>query len=165
MAESTIVKTKRDGTLTFSDNGAASSYIVAFEAGDLSITVAGRTVSLYLDRGVMSDPPAIRYGDDQPMSGSFTCQLRDATDAATETILDILTQGGHVASTWVSTGGANAEVFTVDLTWTIEGTDHGDAADHTIVLKHCYVTGSVADGDPGTVSVTFTSYDLYPTVT
>lgn len=165
MAESTIVKTKRDGTLTFTDLAAASSYIVAFEAGDLSITIAGRTVNLFLDRGIMSDPPAIRYGDDQPMSGTFTAQFRDATDAAAETLLDILTQGGHVGSTWVSTGGANAEVFTVDLTWTIEGTDHGDAADHTIVLKHCYMTGSVADGDPAIISITFSSYDLYPTVT
>ena len=34
MPESTIVKTKRDGTITFLD-GAANSFTVEFEAGDL----------------------------------------------------------------------------------------------------------------------------------
>ncbi len=165
MAESTIVKTKRDGTILITDLGAVNAYTIAFEAGDISITVPGRTVNLFLDRGVMADPPAIRYGDDQPMTGTFTAQLRDTTDAAVETLLDIINQTGFVGASWVSTGGANAEVLTVDLTWTIEGSALGDPADHTIQCKHCYITGSVADGDPATISVSFTSYDLYPTVT
>jgi hypothetical protein len=166
MAESTIVKTKRDGTLTFDDGTTPTplTYEVAFEAGDLSLTIPGRTVNLFLDRGVMNDPPQIRYGDDQPITGTFTAQLRDTSDAAVATLLDILNQTGYVGSTWVSRTGANAEVFTVRLTWVIEGTDLGDANDHSIELDHCYVTGSVADGDPGTVTINFTSYVVYPTV-
>lgn len=167
MPESTIVKTKRDGTITLRDGTSPTplEYVVAFEAGDLNVAIPGRTVNLFLDRGVMTDPPAIRYGDDQPMTGSFTAQLREVTDASVSTLVDVLTQSGYFASDWVSRGGANAEVKTVQITWDIEGTDLGDASDHQIVCDHCYVTGSVADGDPVTISVSFTAYDLYPTVT
>jgi len=51
------------------------------------------------------------------------------------------------------------------LTFTIEGTDHGDAADHTIACNHCVITGGISEGDPDTISISFTSYDLYPTCT
>ena len=166
MPESLIVKTKRDGVLLFEDGDVGpNDYEIAFEAGDLNIAIPGRTVNLYLDRGVISDPPSIRYGDDQPMTGTFTAQLRDATDAAVETLIDILTQSGFVGASWVSTMSATGEVFTMDLTWTISGTAHGDAADHTIKLPYCYVTGAVADGDPGVISISFTSFAVYPTLT
>lgn len=166
MAESTIVKTKRDGTITFRDGTTptAEEYTIAFEAGDLNIAIAGRTVNLFLDRGVMTDPPSIRFGDDQPMSGTFTAQLRDLNDAAVATLTDFLTNTGFFATDWVSRGGPNAEVKTVQIIWTIAGLDHGDPADHTISADHCYLTGSIADGDPVTLSVAFTSFDLFPLV-
>lgn len=165
MAESTIVKTKRDGTLTFSDLAGANSYTVSYEAGDLSLTVAGATVNNFLDRGRMPNPPSIRYGDDQPLTGTFTAYLRDMSDAVDVTLFEILTQTGVVGASWVSTMGATGEVFTLKLTWTVAGTIHGDAADHVCELDHCYVTGSVSEGDPDTISISFTSYVLYPDVT
>jgi hypothetical protein len=164
MAESTIVKTKRDGTLTFSDNAAANSYTVAFEAGDMNVSIPGRTINLFLDRGEITSPPSIRWGDDQPMTATFTAQLRDVSDVAVAVLTDLITNGGFFASGWVSTGGANAEVKTVDCLWTIEGSDHGDPADHTVTLPYCFVTGSIADGDPVTLSISLTSYAVYPTV-
>ena len=88
MAESTIVKTKRDGTITIEDGTTptALSYTVAFEAGDLSLTIPGRTVNLFLDRGELTNPPQIRYGDDQVPTGTFTAQLRDVSDGTDETL-------------------------------------------------------------------------------
>lgn len=165
MAISTVVKTKRDGTLTIADNAGAHSLTVAFEAGDFKLNIPGRTVNLFLDRGAIGSPPAIRYGDDQPMTGSFTAQLRDLSDASYITLEEILTNSGYFASTWVSTMGSTGEVKTVKCTWTIEGTDHGDSADHTIALAYCYVTGSLGDGDPSSIEVSFTDFELYPTVT
>lgn len=166
MAESLIVKTKRDGTITFKDGTTPTplEYTIAFEAGDINIAIPGRTVNLFLDRGVMTDPPSIRYGDDQPMTGTFTAQFRDANDAAVATLTDFLTQTGFYDSDWISRGGANAEVKTVQVVWEIEGVDHGDPGEHTISCDHCYITGSVADGDPVSLSISFTSYDLYPLV-
>ena len=168
MAESNIVKTKRDGTITIEDGTTptALSYTVAFEAGDLSLTIPGKTVNLFLDRGELTNPPQIRYGDDQVPTGTFTAQLRDVSDATDVTLASILLDSGVVGSTWVGRGGTDREVKTFKITWTIEGTDHGDAADHTIELDYCYITGSIGDGDPSTISINFTSYGaVYPTVT
>ena len=165
MAISTIVKTKRDGSITIADGG-ANTFTVDFEAGDLSLSIPGAAANNFLDRGRITATPSVRYGDDQPVTGSFTAYLRDLSDASYETLTEILCQTGQVASTWGSTLGANAEVFTVKITWTIEGTDHGDAADHVCVLNHCYASGgSLSEGDPNTISFNFTSFSVYPTLT
>lgn len=171
--ESLIVKTKRDGLLVFSDNAGVNTYEVAFSAGDLSLTVPGPTISNYLDRGRLTAPPSIRYIDDQPISGTFTAYLRDLAmfpivpgPPATTTLAEIITRSGNCDPTtgnWVSTMGATGEVFTLTLTWTLEGTDHG-GVDETCTLNHCAVTGSIAEGDPDTISLTFSSYSLYPTL-
>ena len=165
MAISTIVKTKRDGTLAIKD-GASSpdTFTIAYEAGDLSITIPGPATNAYLDRGVLGATPSVRYGDEQPITGSFTAYLRDLSDGAYVTLAGILSQSGSAAS-WESTLGANAEVFAVQLVYTIEGTDHGDSADHTITLNHCVLNGSISEGDPSTISINFTSYDSLPTLT
>lgn len=167
MAESLITKTKRDGVITITDGTtpAAETYEVAFEAGDLSITIAGRTISLFLDRGVITDPPQIRFGDDQPMTFTFTAQLREVTDTAVATLVDIVNDTGFVGSTWIGRGGSTREVKTYHLKWAIEGSDHGDSGDHTIEMDFCYITGSVADGDPANVSISGTSFQVYPDVT
>ena len=167
MPESVIVKTKRDGTLTFKDgSGVPNTFTVAFEAGDLSITIPGPTVNNFLDRGRMTVNPSIRYGDDQPVTGTFTGYLRDFDDGGTgtaTTLMEIITQSG-VAAGWTSTMGANGEVFCLTLEWVINGVVHGDPANHTCELEYCYVTGAVAEGDPDQITINFTSYKLYPTL-
>jgi len=164
MAISTITKNKRDGKLTFSDNAAAHSLEVAFEAGDFSLTIPGPTVSHYLDRGKITTTPSLRYVDDQPMTFSFTANLRDMSDATYATLLEIISVTGYVGTTWVSTMGATGEVFTLTLAWFIEGINHGDATNHTCTLNYCVVTGSVSEGDPNTISISGTAFDLYPTL-
>ena len=165
MAISQIIKTKRDGTLVITDNGASHSLTVQFEDGNLVINIPGPTILLFLDRGRITAPPSIRYGDDQPMSGSFSGYLRDLSDAGYATLESILMQAGYILSTWVGTMGATGEVKTYSLAWTIEGSDHGDGADHTCTLPYCAFSGSVKEGAPGSVDMSFTSYALYPTVT
>jgi len=162
MAESTIIKTKRDGSITFTDGTAVTplTYTVAFEAGDLSISIPGETVNLFLDRGRITSPPSIRYGDDQPITFSFTAQLRDVSEGIT----DLVSGRGGATSTWVSTMGATGEVFTLTMAFTIEGTEHGDAADHVITMNYCHITGSISEGDPSSISISGTAYDVYPTV-
>ena len=163
--EETVVRVKRDGKITFKDGTTptALSYTVAYEAGDLNLTIPGPTVNVFLDRGEFGSTPSLRYGDDQPMTFTFTAYLRSTTEAAVATLMDIITQSGHVGSTWESTLGDDAEVFTLTLEFEIEGTDHG-GTDRTITLNHCWVTGSLAEGDPNTISISGTSYSLYPTV-
>ena len=166
MAESTVVKNKRDGTIEFSDLLGANTFTVAFEQGDLSLTIPGTTVSNYLDRGTMV--PSLRLVDDQPITGSFTAYLRDFSDGGYATLMELITLTGDVGANWTSTGSAGsvvADVFLVDLTWTVEGVIHGDVSDHVIELNFCHLTGATSEGDPDTITINFTSYTVYPTVT
>ena len=144
MPASTIVKTKRDGTLTFTDN-LANSLTVEYEAGDFSMSVPGPSVSDTLDRGVMTG--ALRYTDDAPITATFTAFLRDISDASWATLSEIIMQSGDVGSNWESTLGPNSEVFTLDLLWTVAGSSHGDPNDHTVGLGRCVVNGSLSEGD------------------
>ena len=165
MPISTITKTKRDGTLTILDNAGANVFIVQFEEGDYNLAIPGPQEQVFLDRGQFTPTPQIRYGDDAAMSGTFTARLRDVSDAAFATLGGILAESGFVNSTWVSTLGANAEVRLYTMRVDIEGTDHGDATDHRIECNFCKFSGSIAEGVPDTISMSFTSYDVYPTVT
>jgi hypothetical protein len=165
MPESTVVKNKRDGTLRFSDLLGANTFTVAFEAGDLSLTIPGTTVSNYLDRGTMV--PSLRLVDDQPITGSFTAYLRDFSDATYATLMELITLTGDVGANWTSTGSVGpivADVFTVDLTWIMAGVIHGDTSDHEIELNFCHLTGATSEGDPNTITINFTSYTVYPNV-
>ena len=166
MAESTIVKTKRDGTITFLDNGGVNSYTVAYEAGDFSFDIPGPAVGNFLDRGRFpAGNPSIRLTDDAPMTGSFTAYLRDVSDATDVTLMEILAQSGAVSTTWVSTMGATGEVFTLSLRFTISGLVHGDPSDHILEFPHAVIRGSVSEGDPDTITVNWTSYKSFPVVT
>lgn len=162
MAESTIVKNMRDGTLTVI-NG-ANTYEVAYEEGTLNLNIPGPTVANYLDRGRFTSPPSLRLDQDQPMTGSFTARLRDMSDASYATLVEYGTKSGAVAG-YTSTLGASAEVFTSTLRWDVDGTNHGDATDHRMDLPYTWFTVSLQEGSPDMVTVNFTSYANYPTVT
>lgn len=167
MAESTIVKTKRDGTIILADNsgfGGANIYTVSAEPGDFAITFGGRAArNNFLDRGRLVS--SVRYGDDAPLTGSFSAYWRDATDAGAATLFDVLHWTGYVASNWVGTLGVNGEVKCVDVRLSIEGSDHGDGADHSITVTDCSLDGGFAEGDPNTISVNWQSHtDVAPTL-
>ena len=182
MPISTTIKVKRDGTLTIASLGGgafnlatgallagADSLVVAYEAGDLSIEIPGPSVSHFLDRGRIVSPPSVRYGDDAPVTGSFSAHLRDLSDAAYATLEEILMRSGFVSTSWESSrasaaGAGDAEVFAVDLKWDVEGTAHGDATDHIIILPYCVLTGGFSEGDPNSIKVSFTAHVLYPAV-
>lgn len=181
MAESTIIKTKIDGVLqiaalgggaynmsTGALNGGAASYTVAYEAGDVSITLPSRAVQNFRDRGRITSPPSLRYGDDAEGSISFTAHLRDVTDASVATLMDIAATlsgnpSGYVGSNWESTsdsasGAGDAEVFSVGMKLTV--TNAGDGTDtHSIAFNYVVGTLTVSEGDPDTISFSGTIYD------
>lgn len=185
MAESTVVKTRLDGSLTFASQATAggggynadgtiatgsSSYVVSFETGDLSITSSGPQggINNFLDRGKLGAQPQLRLGDEAPMTFSFSAYFRDMTDASTETLMDIVNQSGDIDSTWTSTlstspASDDAEVFCVDLKWTV--TNAGDASDtHLMVLPFCTLNFSVAEGDPNSITINGTSWATKPSI-
>lgn len=157
MAESTVVKNFRDTTILIQDGTAVTplDYTVAYEAGDASFDIGKYEISVYRDRG---DICSVRKTNQGLPSGSFTVHFRELSDGSNETLTDILDATGSFSAA-VSTLGASADVYTVKLTFTIAGAVHGASeTDHVISFDDCYCTWSYSDGDPSSVSVSWTCH-------
>ena len=159
MAHSTVVKNFRDGTLKIDSH--AASHTVQYEAGDFSISgLTSETsskqyeIATYMDRG---DLQSIRRTTQTFVSGSFTMHMVDLSDGSYSTAMDLILKRGSHASA-VSTLGATADVYAVKLTLTVEESDHSGDADHTVILDDCVCSVDVAEGDPGSISISFTCY-------
>ena len=153
MAQSTVIKNFRDGTLVFADNtGTPLTMPIVFEAGDFSIDNLNEGLvetTAYLDRGEFS---TLRKTNRVFPSFSFTAHMTDLSDATDKLLFDLARKTGAWAAA-VSTLGANADAMTYKLTFTVEGTNFGDSADHTLVLNDCRITLSFSEGDPNSFSV------------
>lgn len=159
MPISSVIKNFRDGSLTFSDATTPTplSLTVAYEAGDFSIDNLNEGLvdtTAYLDRGEFQ---TLRKTNRVFPSISFTAHFTDLSDASNATLYDLARKSGYFASA-VSTLGANADAMTYKLVFTVEGTNFGDSADHTLTLNDVRVTVSVAEGDPDTYSISGTVY-------
>lgn len=159
MAISSVVKNFRNGTILIEDGTTptALDLTVQYEAGDFSATgfsADQAEITTYLDRGSLG---SVRKTNQTFPTFSFTAQITDLSDGTEETIPDILLKQGAFASA-VSTLGANADAYAVKITWTIEGTDLGDASDHVLVLDDCVCTIDAAEGDPDTFTINGTCY-------
>ncbi len=153
MAQSTVIKNFRDGTLTFADNtGTPLTLPIVYEAGDFSIDNLNEGLvetTAYLDRGEFA---TLRKTNRVFPSFSFTAHMTDISDATDKLLYDLARKTGAFASA-VSTLGANADAMTYKLTFTVEGTNFGDSADHTMILNDCRITLSFSEGDPNSFSV------------
>jgi hypothetical protein len=153
MAQSTVIKNFRDGTLVFADNtGAPLTLPIVYEAGDFSIDNLNEGLvetTAYLDRGEFA---TLRKTNRVFPSFSFTAHMTDLSDATDKLLYDLARKTGAFASA-VSTLGANADAMTYKLTFTVEGTNFGDSADHTMILNDCRITLSFSEGDPNSFSV------------
>ena len=155
MAISSVVKNYRDGTIKLSDGtGTPIEVTVQYENGDFSLSGTNQgnyEHTKYLDRG---DLGSIRRTSRLFPTGSFTANLTDLSDATEKTLWDAVNKTGAFASA-VSTLGANADLYTLDITLTIEGTDFGDASDHVLTLSDCRCSIDVAEGDPDSFTINF----------
>jgi len=154
MAESTIVKVRRDGEVQFVDgSGSPKSYTVSYENGNVSF---GREKA---ERIVIRDRGAIvgsRKGDDPVLTITFDVHMRSfTTSAGTDlTICDVMDNTGNVATIpWAKKSSAHEE-WNLDLKFTVENTDHGGGADYVVTFSTCIFTWEFSEGDPNTISVT-----------
>lgn len=163
MAESTVVRNKRDGQILITDG--TRSYTVDKEAGDFNFAIPGTSVNFYLDRGSLGSTPNIRLVDDQPMTGGFTAYQRDMPNASYAVLQDLAWQisGKYVATNWSSTIGTSSDVRTLTVQYTIDGTAFGES-DYTISFPFCHVIINQSEGDPSSLQVSFTSYSNKPTI-
>jgi len=167
MAESTVVKVKRDAQILLADLGAVHTYTVAFEPGDYKYTVPDYQVNNFLDRGVIGTTPSLRIGNDQPMTASFSAYLRDLGDTsgspAYATLADIAHRylSHYVATVWVSTMSTNSDAFTITVAFTIDGSVFGEA-DKTVTFPFSVFRANVSEGDPDMVDCSLTSWCIRP---
>lgn len=154
MAESTVVKVRRDGLITLTD-GAAISVVVAYEDGNFSAD----TLAAKEDRVVIRDRGSIvglRKGDDQVGSLSFSVHFREFTNTTHDVLLDFLNgQQAHSGALipLTSTGGSGFEQFLCTATLKIEGTDLGDGADHSAIFSKVLFTADFSEGDPDVLNI------------
>ena len=160
MAASLVVKHLYDGSISATDGtGTPVSLVIPFTTGDLSISGLSATQNAtvaYESRGVLT---AVRKAARTYPSGSFSFQVADYSDAVDQTAIDyFLKANSYSANISTLAAGADADVYTVDLVFTVEGTDLGDTADHTVTLTDCDVTMDVSEGEPNSASISFTCY-------
>lgn len=155
MAISTVVKNFRDGTIVVSDGtGTPLTVTVQFENGDLSLSGTNQgnfEHTKYLDRGELG---SVRKTNRMFPTGSFTCQMTDLSDATDRLIWDIVNKTGSFASA-VSTLGANADLYTLKIVLTVEGTQFGDSADHVLTMNDTRCSIDFAEGDPSNFTINF----------
>jgi hypothetical protein len=152
MPLSAVAKTDRDTVLTLKDGtGTPLDCIIIYEDGDFAvdgITPNQAEVLKFFDRGTLY---SIRLGNQTFPTFSLTFHFTELSDATNENVYDFVRgTGSFAARISTFTGGATAEVDTFLILMTVEGTDHGDASDHTLTMDDCEgTTFGLAEGRPG----------------
>lgn len=158
MAASTVIKHLYDGSISLADGtGTPVTLTVPFSVGDLSISGLSETqnnVTAYETRGTFN---SLRHTSRTYPTGSFSAQLADYSDATDTTLIDFILKQNSFSGN-ASTLGTASDVYTIDITLTVEGTDFGDSSDHTVVITDCQCTLDTAEGEPNTATINFTCY-------
>ena len=158
MPASTVIKHLYDGAIKLTDGtGTPVTLTIPFTVGDLKLSGLAETqknVVAYEARGTLA---SLRHTSRTYPTGSFSFQIADYSDATNLTAIDFLRQTGAYNAN-LSTLGTASDVYTLDITLTVEGTNFGDGSDHTIVLEDCHCTLDPSEGEPNSVSVNFTVY-------
>ncbi len=159
MAESTVVKTYRDGTILLEDGaGTPLSYTCTYEQGNFTFADPKTNRTTVRDRGAIV---GLRQGDAQTKTFSFSVHMREFTNAAADgTLIDFIDQAGKYAY-FTSTAGSAYEQKLCKVTLTVEGTDFSDGADHTLVLNNCFLSWDFAEGETNVINVAGEVYGTY----
>ena len=160
MAASNVVKNMCDGTITLKD-GAGTPISVTVKFDNADFTISGLKAKLretvaYQHRGVLS---SVRHTARTFPQFSFSCSMSEFTAATAVSVSDAVLKNGSFSSA-ISTLGANADVYTLDLTIAEEGTNFGDSADHTFTIEDCELELTYTEGDPNGFSLSGICYGL-----
>ena len=147
----TTIKTKCDGSIVLSDGTSPTplTYTVAYEAGDLSVQPMRFVYTDLFDR---CELVGSRKSGVEPGSISFSVHMRDFTGGTDGSIIDFL-EGTGAYSARVSTDTGEFEGNVLQVALTVEGTNHGDSADHVLTFPKCRLFWSFAEGEPNTINI------------
>lgn len=159
MALSAIIKNYRNGTIVIADGtGSPITLTVAYEAGDFALSgvmQGQKEVVMYQDRG---DFASLRYTNFVPVTFQFSAHMTEISDATNKCIADAVSKTGAFSAGVSTSGSATDMPWTLNVTWTVEGTDAGDASDHVCALTNCRLTCDMSEGDPNSFSISGTCY-------
>jgi len=163
MAASTVIKNFRDATVLFQDGTTPTPLAVtlSLESGDFALTGLnqGNTeATTYLDRGELG---SVRLTSRTFPTFSVSCHMADLSDATDKLIWDAINKTGAFSAALSTITGS--DVYGLKVTLTIEGTNFGDTADHTIVMVGCHCTIDFSEGDPNSFSISGTVYGTITT--
>lgn len=160
MAKSTYVKSNVMGTILIEDATPVTKldYTCTFDMGDFALTgmVEGlREIVAHERKGNLC---GLSYGARVFPTFSFTAKVAQFTDATSGTLTDmVLKTASSEFAAAVSTSGTGRP-YTLDVSFTVEGSDYGDDADHTFTLEDCHLTVDFSEGDSDTLSISGTVY-------
>lgn len=159
MANSTVVKHWRDGLVTVKDGtGTPISVVEKYGNGDFAfgpLRAQMREIAVYKSRGTIS---SIRLGESMEPSGSFSVQCAEFTSATATSLIDAALKNGAFAAA-VSTLGSTHEVYTLDILFTVEGSNFGDSADPTVTFEDCVLTfEGFQEGQPNVANFSWVCY-------
>jgi hypothetical protein len=159
---SAIVKTWVDGTITLKDGtGTPKTLAVTFDQGNFSVSGLKETLKETVAIESRGELVTLRQGKRAYPTGSFTCLFTEGSKGSgAANITDALTRKtGTLWADAVSTTVALGDVYTLDISFTVEGTNLGDSADHTFTLEDCDFQFDYAEGETGdTLSMSWTQY-------
>ena len=161
---SAIVKTWADGLITFKDGtGTPITLAIAFDQGNFS--VSGLKGSLRETVAIESrgELVTLRKGKRSYPTGSFSAHFTEVSKGSgAANLIDALTRkSGTLWASAKSTTEALGDLYTLDIAFTIEGTDLGDGADHTFTLEDCDIAFDFGEAETGdTWSISRTQYGV-----
>lgn len=155
---STVVATRRDGTITIKDGAATpSSYEVSFEVGDFSAAEPKADRVVIRDRGAIV---GLRKGDDPVITFSFSVHMRDLTDTGADNIMDRIYNRGFNAGGLTSTGGDGYEQFLQTVEFKVDTSGLGSGEVYTASYAKCLleVSSLTESADGNTISISGECY-------
>ena len=160
MAQTTLSRTLRDGSLAISDGaGTPQTMTVQWAAGDFKWTVTKNFVQV-LDRGVLQD---VRSGDQEACTFSFTGRMTNLYGSAgsdPEQLYEMLT---HRASLGLTSTASSGWPLALQLVFTIA--NKASAADETVTFAKCYFTSvEPSEADPNVIAVSGFSFEEEPAI-
>lgn len=153
MAESTVVKIPKDGTITITDGTTptAKSYTVAYEDGNFSSSQPKRERLVIRDRGTIVN---VRETNEQTGTISFSVHMRNFTSENDATLVDVV----EFTESWVdavSTGGVGFEGEWVACAFSANaGTGAGEDQAHGLTFPKVIFDWEFSEGDPNVINFT-----------
>jgi len=168
MATGSVTKHRYDCTVSVSDATPSTPLTASFGMFNGNVSISGlnrkmKDVVTYTTRGGL---PTVRHSD--RINPSFTLEFHlanwsgtvDAEGNSEHSPYDVFNRAGAWAAavSTLPTSFGGGDVFAVNLTITLEGTDLGEAGDHVLTFERCVGICSANIAEPGTWSVEVTCY-------